>query len=264
MNARRSDLFKKKRFLFDQTGFTLIELLVALVLSIAVMTVIVAAHRMQLRSYLTQESMVDASQNARAAITIMAKEIRTAGYDPSGSADARVLIANQAEFQFQIDDNEDGDALDANEQIRYALNNDVDGDGVADGNPCNLGRELWSGGLQTIAENVSAINFVYLDDRINDNADNDGDGIVDEPDEAVMATPVQVSDMDDIRMVQITVVTQNGINVPPVNSYKEMNNNVYTNQIGQPVLAAPGDMFRRTRLSTSVWCRNLTFLKLYL
>lgn len=259
MNKKFLCSYRKNRSPFGEDGFTLVELLIAMVLGVAVLTVIVTTHRMQLRSHLTQESMVDANQNARAAMTIMTREIKMAGYDPTGSADARVLVANQAEFQFQFDNNEDGDVLDPNEQIRYALDNDVDGDGVADANPCNLGREVWNGGLQTIAENVSAVNFVYLDDRINDNSDNDGDGLVDEPDEAAMVTPVQASDMGDIKMVQVTVVTQNGTSAPPVNSYKEPDNRVYTNQIGQTVLAAPGDMFRRTRLSTGVWCRNLTF-----
>lgn len=187
----------------DNRGFTLTELLVALAISGVVMAGIYSSFYSQQKSYVAQEQVVSMQQNLRAAMYYMQREIRMAGCDPTGNAGAAIMIANVAELQFTIDENGDGDFTnpsppptnDSNEQIRYALTNDANRDGIADGSPCNLGRETWGGGLQTVAENIDALNFVYLGEA--GVLDDDGNGNV-------------VASIPDIRSIQITIVARTG------------------------------------------------------
>ncbi len=232
-----------KKTFNNPKGFTLLELMVAMAIFGIVMAGMVNFYSLQLRSHITQQAVVDMHQNARAAMMIMKHEIKMAGLDGLGTANTGITIADQNQIQFTLDNNDDGDSTDGNERIRYALSG------------TDLGRDT-GGGLQPVAENFEVLDFVYLDDRISDNTDDDGDGTIDEPDEALMATPVTGSDLDDIRMVQITIVARNGQNVP-VFSFQVQDTNNYVNQQGTVVLAAQNDMFRRTLLTSNVYLRNL-------
>lgn len=241
-------------------GFTLLELLFSMAISGIIMSSVYFIYSSQQRSYLVQEQVASMQQNLRAALDLMEREIRMAGYDPTGDADAKIIKADTAELQFRIDFNEDGDfsnpspppANDPNEQIRYALTKDGDKDGIADGSPCHLGRETWGGGLRTVAENIDTLDFVYLDERFSDGIDNDGDGTIDEYDEAIMAIPV--TNTEDIRAVQITLVARTE-RVNP--TYTDTG--IYTNQQGTVILPQQNDNFRRKRLTAQVCCRNLAF-----
>ena len=226
-------------------GFTLIELLVAMAIAGVVMAGIYSAYSSQQRSYIVQEQVAGMQQNLRASMDLMEREIRMAGCDPTGGAGAKIIKADIAELQFTIDLNEDGDVSSStgnpNEQIRYKL---TDSGG--------LGREIWSGGLQPVAENIDALNFVYLDQRLSDGIDNDSDGTIDEYDEAVMGTPVV--NTESIRAVQITLVARTGRGDP---RYKDTAS--YRNQQGAVILPQQNDNFRRKLLTAQVNCRNLAF-----
>ena len=247
----------------NKKGFTLIEILVALAISGVVMTAIYSSYRNQVSSHTTQQRIVDMQQNIRGGLTMMEREIRMAGYDPTENAGARILIANRAELQFQMDitggetdnidnDNDgtvdeadeesygDGDTNDPNETVRYVLNNDANEDGIADGTPCHLGRDT-GGGRQPAADNIDALNFVYLDASGN-----------------VLSTPV--SNPNNIRTIQVTMVAREGTRVP-VLSYKTTDNRTYQNQQGQVVLPAQNDNFRRLILTSNIYCRNMAHLK---
>ena len=171
-----------------------------------------------------------------------------AGYDPTGDATAAIEIANVAELKFKIDENGDGNftgtspapANDPNEQIRYALKNDANGDGIADGSPCNLGREAWGGGLRTVAENIDAIDFVYLDGASPPNVLNPN------------RTNVAAGDLSKIRSVEITIVARTGRGLSA-----SKNNVIYENQRGTQILGAQNDNFSRRRLTVFINCRNL-------
>ena len=216
-------------------GFTLVELLVAMAISSIVLASVAAAYRTQIRTHATQQMVVDMQQNIRGAMYIMQREIRMAGHDPTGLSGASILVADDAQLQFQSDDNEDGDFTggdDPMEQVRYAM--------TADG---ALGRQLWNGPLSPLAENIDAINFVYLDGANPPN---------------VLATPVPESNRSDIRSVQITIVARSGQNLPGL-FYQATDDRIYRNQQGTIILdmsAAP-DTFRRQLLTAEVRCRNL-------
>ena len=152
-------------------GFTLIELMVAMLISVLVAVAVFYAYEGQQHAQLGQKQIVEMQQNIRAATYIMVKEIRKAGYDPSGGAGAGISLAgdgsngNPLGFSFVadndgLDNNGDGTIDETGELqiIEYDLY-DADGDGDMD-----IGRkEGAAGSRQAIAENMAVLSFVYLD-----------------------------------------------------------------------------------------------------
>jgi type IV pilus assembly protein PilW len=220
----------------NQNGFTLIEILIALAITGVVMAGIYSTYASQQKAYIAQEQVAAMQQNLRAAMYYMVREIRMAGCDPTESGNPEIVVADKNSIQFTMDITDDpgtgdpdGDTGDANEDITYSLDdNDGDGDNDLERNN-NL-----------VAENIDAIDFVYLDED-GVQLDDDGAGNV-------------TASVPDIRSVQITIVARAG------RSDRGFVNAVaYYNQqdLVNPILAAQNDSFRRTRLTTEVKCRNL-------
>jgi len=118
-----SNQSEKIKFLdVNHQGFTLIELMIAMVISIIVIGGTIQAYQSQQNAQLAQKQVVEMQQNLRAALYIMAKDIRMAGYDPSSNANAGITqtgngsVGSPFEFTFLAD--EDG--------------MDNDGDGTTD------------------------------------------------------------------------------------------------------------------------------------
>lgn len=229
-----------------QKGFSLIELMVAMVIASILMVGIYSFHQNQLESHVTLQELADMQQDARVGMYMMTREIQMAGYDPQNTG-ATIRIANAAEIAFDSDQNFDG-AIDVNtERFYFALSNDADGDGIADGTPCNLERGSWDNllnpvGLNPVALNIDALNFVYLDSAgtvLND----DGNGNV-------------TVNMPAIRSIQITLVARSGDQLP-VLMRKQTDSGIYTNQQGEVLLGAQNDNFRRIRLTSTVKVRNM-------
>jgi type IV pilus assembly protein PilW len=153
-------------------GFTLVELLMAMMVFGLVMAAVFASYRSQQRSQTAQEAVVDMQQNIRAAMLVMAQEIREAGCDPTERSGAGIVMAQANLFQFTKDiagdpnlrNSPDGRVTGPNENISFGFSpaNDTGGTGVIpDGGAAGLGRNTGSG-LQPIAENIAAIEFRYL------------------------------------------------------------------------------------------------------
>jgi type IV pilus assembly protein PilW len=176
------------------------------------------------------------------------RDIRMAGCDPTCSSGAGIqtALANSLAFSMDItggqgdgldNDNDgtvdeddesrfpDGDTNDNGEQVRYELRNHTDGS-------ISLGRDTGSG-LQPLARNIDAVNFVYLD-----------------------RNRMPTVDLTAIRTIQVTIVARSGREVPVLMN-KITDNQVYTNQQGQIILPAQNDNFRRIVLTASIQCRNL-------
>jgi len=132
---------------------------------------------------------------------------------------------SQSSIQITTDLNSNGNTTDPNEDIIYVL---YDADGDLDN---DLGRNDVNGtGVELLAENIDAVNFVYLDE----------DGI-------------STTNPSEIRSVQITLVARAD---RPDRGYQ--NTTVYQNQPGDTIFTPPtGDKYRRKMLSTEVMCRNL-------
>jgi len=247
-------------------GFTLVELLVAMSMAGIIMAAIFSAYLVQVRGKNTQEMALEMQQGGRMALEVIAREIRQAGCNPSGDADARILVANKAELIFSMDvaddncqDREDGDVCDCAEVIRYALTNDADENGIADATPCHLGRQTGAGldaSLLTVCadvttpanisdenavlvRNVDALDFVYLLE--------DGTRI---------PAPVAATDLDDIAGVQVTLIVRSGETLRALVG-RNTDTTTYLNDFGDTILPAPNDEFRRLQLSTIVSGRNL-------
>ena len=212
-------------------GFTLLEVLVVILILGIVMAGVYSVYTSQQKSFLIQEDVAEMQQNLRAAMFTMVREIRLAGCNPTGKATAGIVTANVSTISVSMDisgnnpnvDPPDGDINDANEDVTYAL--------IPAGSTNDLGRNT-GGGLQPVASNIDAMNFVYLD----------GNGNV-------------TADLTQIRSVQVTVVarTEN-------RSVGFRNTASYRNLQGAVIFTAPGDAFRRKVFATNIRCRNLGLL----
>jgi len=102
-------------------GFTLVEVLVAMLLAGIVLSSIYAAFQAQHNSYLAQEQVSEMQQNVRIGIDMLAQDIRMAGYNPAGSAEAG----------FVDNDNFNSESVNTN-VTQIAFTADLDGDGIVD------------------------------------------------------------------------------------------------------------------------------------
>ncbi|OPX36370.1 MAG: hypothetical protein B1H12_07155 [Desulfobacteraceae bacterium 4484_190.2] len=227
-------------------GFTLTELLIAMAIAGIVMAGVYTAYSSQQRSYIAQEQVTAVQQNLRVAMYFMEREIRMAGCDPKGNAGAGIQTASPNCIRITMDitggetdglDNDgdsnideadeanfgDGDTSDVNEDVTYSL--------YTSGGIQKLGRKKPSTYNQPVAENIDALNLVYLD-----------------KDENPTIT------LAEIRSVQITLLARTARGD---RGFK--NTTVYTNQQGDQIFVGPGDNFRRKLLTAQVNCRNLAF-----
>lgn len=152
MSLKQSEL--REKTCDSQKGFTLVDLLIALAISSLLLVAIYNIFISQQKIYGVREQIAEMQQNARAAIDLLDRELRMAGYDPTGAAGAGILVATATTIQFTMDLNGDGDSTDPGENVTYSLV-DFDGDGDQD-----LVRNTGSGN-QLVAENIQSLNFLY-------------------------------------------------------------------------------------------------------
>lgn len=105
----------------------------------------------QLTAHDLQQQLNAMQQNARAAITLVIREARTAGYDPARTGIAG-LVYHPSRLVITADHNGDGDLGDANERVAYYHD------------PARrLLRRDTGGGGQPLAEDVQGFTVEYLD-----------------------------------------------------------------------------------------------------
>lgn len=204
----------------NQKGFTLIELLIAMVVASIVMTAIFAVHRSQTQSYRTQQLVVQMQQNMRAALYLLERELRMAGYstDPPAAAGfvqnfggltgvaathaSSGAVTDANNIAFTADDNQNGDIEDTTsfEIIAYRFNG------------ANNTLERWSlvdpvgpvWGWQVAAEQIISLTFTYYDEGDNQ-----------------ITPPLDVSDLADIRSVEVDITaTARDRDMPMTNKIK--------------------------------------------
>jgi len=203
-------------------GFSLVEILVAMVVSGLVLSGIYSTYQSQQRSYILQEDIAQVQQNLRAAMYLLTRELRMAGFNPSGSAVAGIVDGewSNTSIRFTKDDNGDGDVADSAEDLTYSL--------YTSGGVQKLGRKNPTTN-QPVAENIQELWFVYLDANNN-----------------VTAT------LSDIRSVEVTLVARTAR--PTVNYVNTM---TYSNKSGTKTFGPYNDGHHRRVLSEQVSCRNL-------
>ena len=153
-------------------GFTLVELMVALAISSLLLSGIFTLFHKQVKTHNTERQVVSMQQNLRTAVSFMERDIRMARYDPTGSGLFNIATANRAQLQFLSDNVTEDGAVSDGENITYALDNDGDGNGIADGSPCNLVRSINDAAEPTgwrtdlVACNIDALAFDYFDPAV--------------------------------------------------------------------------------------------------
>ena len=224
----------KQYFRHPNQGFTIVELLVAMVVSLLALGAIYSTFLNQQKSYVVQEETSAMNQNLRIALFYIQREIRMAGCDPTGNANARIIAANATSINFTEDvrghldgSDSDGDTDDANENITYCLKAD------------NLVKNT-GGGNQLVVQNIDALDFVYLDGSSPPSVLNPEGSSV--PDES----------LDQIRSVEVTMVARTDRI-----TLASKNNSAYFNQRGWQILDPQNDNFSRKRLTVWIKCRNL-------
>lgn len=217
----------------DIAGFTLVELMAAMAISVMVMSGFFSAYFAQQKSYRIQLQMAEVQQNLRAAMYFIERDLRSAGYDPSGRAGAGIVTARASLLRFTADFDGDG-TIQSTEDVTYSLY-DSGGDGDTD-----IGRAKGGGNRQPLALNIDLLDFRYIDED-GFILDDDGSGSV-------------TANLNRIRSIQITIVARSAVADP-----EYIDTTAYYNLIDSvnPVLPAPCDGFRRRSLSTEIFCRNL-------
>ncbi len=140
-----------------ERGFTLIELLIAMVIALVVLTSISSAFISQRKTYAVQEQITAMTQDARAALDMISREVKMAGYDPTDPGIFGIpsgifgIPYSTTQLEIRADLNGDGDTSDANENIIYTY----------DGTDFEINRNT-GGGDQPFAENIQSFAFKYF------------------------------------------------------------------------------------------------------
>jgi len=268
----------------NSNGFTLIELLIALAIFLIVIGAAYSTFLSQQKSYIVQEQVAGIQQNIRAAMFIMQRELRNAGYDANRSDDVNTGIialgngdgfnndsnnnsttdeAGEASmgitFSYIADDDgrdNDGDGItdkgvdpgdwrdddwDEMVKVRYSFFTDTNGDtGLArqevDTGPLHdpLTTITDPDNSDAIVENIDALDLVFKDQN-----------------GAVINSPS--NNIANIRSVEITIVAR-----ADRADLDYTNSTAYLNNQNTTIYTAPGDNFRRRKLTTEVKLRNLS------
>lgn len=148
------------RYIGSCDGFTLVELMVALAISGIVLSAVVTAFVAQKTSHVTQEKVTIMQQNIRAAMNEMTREIRMAAYDPvTGIGGITTAAPTNLIFTHEID------SAGTLQTIEYRLY-----DAYADGDT-DIGIARDGAAIVPLAENIEALEFLYLDSNAAQTAD---------------------------------------------------------------------------------------------
>jgi len=170
-------------------GFTLTELMIAMAISGIVLGSLAGTFIILRKSFEVQEQITEMVQTARASIDMLTREVRMAGYDPTGGIAMQrsnptkenfVGIPYAAnELQIISDLDSDGSTTGPNENITYTYYDATD----------QIKRKTGKGYFQPFAENIKEFKFDYL--------------------EADGTTKVTTTaDTDKIRQIKITITSR--------------------------------------------------------
>lgn len=224
-------------------GFTLVELLVAMVIATIVLAAIYGSYLVQQNHYLAQSQVTEMQQNIRAAMDLISRDIRMAGYDSTGKAGAKFVKIEKDLIYFTADLDENKSLSQKGEHIAYDLYtaNGVSTLGRAINDPAGTTDKTSitvtaSGGHfeadaaapaghQPVAQVIEALQFVYYD--------NNGD---------VTSNP------DKVRSVEVSMLARAAQSDPQ-----------FTNSATYPIGGTwpKNDNYRRRYQQMTIQCRNM-------
>jgi Tfp pilus assembly protein PilW len=125
-----------------------------------VMTAAYSVYQVQLNTVMVQESRQEAQEYARSILHVMVREVRNAGYTPTGASCAGIVAANSQSIQFRSDLNGDGDCSDTEEDITYSY----------DAGAKEITRVAAGSAAQTLTDaNATALQFSYFPQNCTNN-----------------------------------------------------------------------------------------------
>jgi type IV pilus assembly protein PilW len=137
-------------------GFTLVEMMVSMGIGMVVMAAVATTFRSQTRVYNAQEQINEMEQNARGALDVIGRELKMAGYRPTGMTLTGVTYS-ASQLQIQADVNGDGlltpVTSEPNEILIYAF----------DSTNKQVTRKDGTNSAQILADNITQFNVDYLD-----------------------------------------------------------------------------------------------------
>jgi type IV pilus assembly protein PilW len=145
-----SEVFHHMR-LRNINGFTLVELLVSMGIGMVVLAAVTTTFMSQTRIYNAQEQINEMQQNARGALDIISREVKMAGYRPTGMALTGITYSST---QLQIQADLSGNALltESDEIVTYAF----------DSTNNRITRQNGTSPAQVLAEHITAFTFSYF------------------------------------------------------------------------------------------------------
>lgn len=136
----------------NEGGFTIVELLVGSAISLIVLGITFSMFNVQRKIFSVQEQRSEMQQNVRAAMDMMVREIRMAGYDPLDTGFVAISGTSTA-TSIQVSADLDGSGgLVNSETVTYTY----------DAQNLQIDRNIGSG-AQPFAENIANLNFSYFD-----------------------------------------------------------------------------------------------------
>ncbi len=186
---------------FNKEGFTLVEVLIVTAIFAVFASAMFGLYRSQNDAYAIQNQVVDMQQSLRGTMGLITKELRMAGFDPSGKAGATIETAREDSIYFtkdvkdpddvdnDLNENEADGKLDGyNEHVAFCLSN---------GQICHhSGTDASHGSFaahkhESITLNASQLTFTYFDEN--------GNQINPDP------VTLEVANPQDIRSVEIQI-----------------------------------------------------------
>jgi type IV pilus assembly protein PilW len=137
-----------------QAGFSLTELLISIAVASILLAAISTYFAYQNRSYAAQNQLTEMNENTRAALDLLEREIRLAGYNPTRATFNGIPYnASSATLDLYQDLDGDGAITGTNEHITYTYNSTqkILYRNANDGN-----------GAQPLLDNLNAFQFSYL------------------------------------------------------------------------------------------------------
>lgn len=147
----------------NETGFTLVEIMITVAISSLVMGAVYTSFISQQNTYVAQDQVVEAQQSVRAAMNLMSREIRMANYVPLPPPlpftrdTVGITTALPTQLIFSAEDVDVATGVVTVQTIQYSLY-----DAYADGDT-DIGRAVDAGAPVPLAENIDALEFLYLD-----------------------------------------------------------------------------------------------------
>ena len=145
----------RARFYRDVAGFTLVELMVSMAIGLAVLAAIAGTFTAQTRQNSAEEQIGQMQQNVRGALDLMMREIQMAGYKPAGGSFNGIETSTATTLRIKLDLDSSGVATDGTtDDISFSF----------DSSTRLITRTLNNtGSSATLADNVTAFSFTYLD-----------------------------------------------------------------------------------------------------